>query len=44
MIIKDIKEVLGSSQMLIPMIIVPVIMMLVLPWHLLSELGMAYLE
>lgn len=31
MIIKDIKEVLGSSQMLIPMIIVPAVMMLVLP-------------
>jgi len=31
MIIKDIKEILGSKQMLIPMIIVPAIMMLVLP-------------
>jgi len=31
MILKDIKEVTGSRQMLIPMIIVPVIMMLVLP-------------
>jgi len=31
MIIKDIKEVTGSKQMLIPMIIVPVVMMLVLP-------------
>lgn len=31
MIIKDIKEVIGSKQMLIPMIIVPMIMMLILP-------------
>ncbi len=31
MIIKDIKEIVGSSQILIPMIIVPAIMMLVLP-------------
>lgn len=31
MIIKDIKEVLGSKQMIIPMIIVPIIMMLALP-------------
>ncbi|NLI92541.1 MAG: ABC transporter permease subunit [Peptococcaceae bacterium] len=31
MIIKDIKEVIGSKQMLLPMIIVPLIMMLILP-------------
>lgn len=31
MIFKDIREVTGSKQMLVPMIIVPVIMMLLLP-------------
>ena len=31
MIYKDVKEVLGSSQMLIPMIIVPVMMAFILP-------------
>jgi ABC-type Na+ efflux pump permease subunit len=31
MIYKDVKEVLGSSQMLIPMIIVPAMMALILP-------------
>lgn len=31
MILKDIKEITGSKQMLLPMIIVPVVMMLVLP-------------
>lgn len=31
MIFKDIKEVTGSKQMLIPMIIVPAVMMLILP-------------
>lgn len=31
MIMKDIREVTGSKQMLIPMIIVPLVMMLILP-------------
>lgn len=30
-IVKDVKEVLGSKQMLLPMIIVPLIMMLIMP-------------
>jgi len=31
MIVKDIKEITGSKQMLIPMIVVPVVLMLLLP-------------
>ncbi|HEX3043395.1 MAG TPA: ABC transporter permease [Bacillota bacterium] len=35
MIYKDIKEVLGSTQMLVPMIVVPVVMVVILPLMLL---------